>query len=227
MVPRRPLLLYVVVLFLIVNHVAAWAPAPQLAELRDPRRGAASTARQTALKCQVGTSSGSRPKGLENGDHSRRDAIAIAVGLLGVAVPGLPALAAAAPKKAPKEEQAQYKNTFTKTASGLQLQDVRTGTGPQVEMGSRVTFNYVGRLAGRQGAPCSWNPPDAPPRALSTPPAPQASRSRTRRRTTSPCAWSSGGRASSRASRRGCSGCARAASGASSSPPPSDTRTRR
>jgi len=61
--------------------------------------------------------------------------------------------ASPAPVKARTEEKLPYKNTFTKTASGLQLQDVRVGTGPQVETGSRVTFNYVGRLAGRQGKP--------------------------------------------------------------------------
>ena len=56
------------------------------------------------------------------------------------------ALAAeAAPSKAPAK--------MTQTESGLKFLDVVVGTGREVEGDSRVTFHYIGRLAGRQGKP--------------------------------------------------------------------------
>jgi hypothetical protein len=42
---------------------------------------------------------------------------------------------------------------MTKTESGLKFLDIVIGSGREVEEDSRVTFHYVGRLAGRQGKP--------------------------------------------------------------------------
>ena len=55
------------------------------------------------------------------------------------------AAAVAAPSKA--------QTKMTKTESGLKFLDVVIGSGREVEEDSRVTFHYIGRLAGRQGKP--------------------------------------------------------------------------
>ena len=67
----------------------------------------------------------------------------------GVAV-GLPLAEAVAQGDGAADRQ-QAK--FTRTASGLKLYDVVEGSGVEVEADSRVTFHYIGRLAGRQGKP--------------------------------------------------------------------------
>ena len=42
---------------------------------------------------------------------------------------------------------------FNVTASGLQFIDIKKGEGPEATFGSKITFHYIGRLAGRQGKP--------------------------------------------------------------------------
>jgi hypothetical protein len=42
---------------------------------------------------------------------------------------------------------------FKTTSSGLKYLDIKLGSGLSVEFGNKVTFHYVGRLAGRQGKP--------------------------------------------------------------------------
>ena len=47
--------------------------------------------------------------------------------------------------------EGQKRLQFTETDSGLRYADIRVGSGDAVETGSRVTFNVIGRLVGRQG----------------------------------------------------------------------------
>ena len=71
----------------------------------------------------------------------RRALASLAVLALNSALPPPSAIAA----------EGQKRLQFTETASGLRYADIRVGSGDAVETGSRVTFNVIGRLVGRQG----------------------------------------------------------------------------
>eukprot|EP00961_Rhodomonas_salina_P186892 2523575-Rhodomonas_salina.1 len=59
------------------------------------------------------------------------------------------------------ESAPKTQKKFETRTSGLQLQDVVVGGGKEVVPGSKVTFHYIGRLAGRQGKPFedTYRPP--------------------------------------------------------------------
>ena len=55
---------------------------------------------------------------------------------------------------------------FISTGSGLQYFDIKIGSGNVAAIGSRVTFHYIGRLAGRQGKPFEDTYADEPYRIV-------------------------------------------------------------
>ena len=112
------------ILLVLTTTTEAWAPSPLLtgpgglcitASARRPR----------GAWCRACADTGSTTSGIEGSDEiwaSRRSVVGVAALLVLSPWKGVEA----ASQKGP------YKNTFTKTASGLQLEDVRVGTGPQV-----------------------------------------------------------------------------------------------
>ncbi|EKX49453.1 FKBP-type peptidyl-prolyl cis-trans isomerase [Guillardia theta CCMP2712] len=55
-------------------------------------------------------------------------------------------------------------STFQTSGTGLKFVDIRAGSGEEVKVGDKVSFHYIGRLAGRQGKPFEDTYSDEPVR---------------------------------------------------------------
>eukprot|EP00960_Hanusia_phi_P067689 766680-Hanusia_phi.AAC.9 len=77
----------------------------------------------------------------------------------------VPTLHLLAPREVPAADQTQLASFKTSVPpAGLKFVDVREGSGEQVKLGDRVSFHYIGRLAGRQGKPFEDTYSDEPVR---------------------------------------------------------------
>jgi peptidylprolyl isomerase len=72
--------------------------------------------------------------------------IAIALGLALVAAPPLSAQEKAAPKPAEKASPEKKESKVTKTASGLEYEDIKVGTGVEPKTGQTCSVHYTGWL---------------------------------------------------------------------------------
>ena len=109
-------------LLVITTTTRAWAPSPLLT---GPGGLCITARRPQGAWCRACADTGSTASGIEGSDEVRSSRRSVVGGAaLLVLSPGKGVEAAS--------QKGPYKNTFTKTGSGLQLEDVRVGTGPQV-----------------------------------------------------------------------------------------------